>query len=48
MADDPTVLEPYLENLVSILIAINCFFVGNYKLKNDTWSVIVSLLENVR
>lgn len=41
-------IENYADNLVSSLIAINCLFVGNYTLKDKTWCLIVSILENIR
>lgn len=33
LANDPTVFEPYADRLVSILLSVNCLFVGNFKLK---------------
>lgn len=41
-------LENYVDDLISSLIAINNLFVGNYALKDKTWCVIISLLEKVR
>jgi len=48
LANDPTIIEPIVDRLVSILICLNCLFIGNYKLKDQTWELIVSILERVR
>ena len=31
---DKQVFAPYIDKLVSSLVAINCLFIGNYKLKD--------------
>jgi hypothetical protein len=44
---DPSIIEPYVDRLVSMLISVNCLFVGNYTLKNQTWELVVSILDHV-
>jgi hypothetical protein len=46
--DDFSVLEPHVDDLVSMIMTIYCIFIGNYKLKNKILCLIVSILENVR
>ena len=48
LESDPQVLEPFVDRLVSILVSINCLFIGNYSLKDSIWELIVSILEQVR
>lgn len=45
---DPRVLDPLMDRLVSILVSINCLFIGNFNLKQQTWELIVTLLESWR
>jgi hypothetical protein len=48
LTHDPTIIEPIADRLVSILISVNCLFIGNYKLKEQTWELLVAVLEWVR
>ena len=48
LESDPEVLEPFVDRLISILISINCLFIGNYSLKDSIWELIVTILEHVR
>ena len=48
LTSDPTIIEPFVDRLVSILISLNCLFAGNYDLKEQIWELIVSILEHVR
>lgn len=36
-----TLLTPRIEELVSMLLAINCIFIGDYSLKDKYWSYII-------
>ena len=42
------VISDSIDRIVSTLIAINCLFIGNYKLKDQIWVLITSILEQVR
>lgn len=45
---DSTIIEPYVDRLISMLVCVNIVFVGNYKLKDQIWELIVSILDKVK
>jgi len=45
LKQDPKVLDQSMDRLISILVSVNCVFIGNYDLKKNLWELIVAILE---
>lgn len=47
MEHSPSTVDTIAPNLISLLVTLNCVFVGDYHLKDKIWELVLAILHRV-